>query len=564
MLLATLLSLLSVAAAQVCQLVVPFQPLSYTGLITPYQLQGCDMRTAPSFVEAVIFDLDLLSFSVYHPLVINAGTTPLFPPVQFTMPKNAVVGVWFGSNAQTITLTPALNIQDCVYNIGGSASKDAFGQFAHCGAIAFFEAVEKFLPNVTIPLLGKASDGENCLTTRDFGLVDMDPADNVVTTYLVDMATGRTAQNTLVNQAASPTAVVLKNGSDNLLLSVMDLIMGCVPFKAVNLADPGMRISALALDEIHAAVRQSAPYAYLPKGDPMVRINNLPSLAKLNAYRQGVFQPVVDDLAKAGTLEFCAHYTNIHLPRLQKNRNLFLVEPSPDQAVATNLFGFLANRFLGSFLGLNCGVLLDIATPVTLVLDGVLVKDAVLSIVSPISTPPNDPYLVAPGSSALEPTPTPTPTLAPTPTPTLAPTPAPTTLPPTLEPTPTLAPTTPTPTPSPTPTPIPTTLPPKTTSTPTVVPTTTASPQQQSSSWVVIMVSSAVSVLAVMGFCAYANNWCAPSRPPAYIPLEPTLPPGRGVDRADAKDRVDAKPYEKKGSVTRARVSSPRRPFHEV
>ena len=212
-------------------------------------------------------------------------------------------------------------------------------------------------------------------------------------------------------------------------------------------------------------------------------------------------------------------------------------------------------------------MLLDIATPVTLVLDGVLVKDAVLSIVSPISTPPNDPYLVAPGSSALEPTPTPTlaPTPVPTtlpptpePTPTLAPTPAPTTLPPTPSPTPT-----PIPTPTLAPTPVPTTLPPKTTSTPTVVPTT-ASPQQQSSSWVVIMVSSAVSVLAVMGFCAYANNWCAPSRPPAYIPLEPTLPPGRGVDRADAKDRVDAKPYEKKGSVTRARVSSPRRPFHEV
>ena len=557
-----LLALLSVAAAQVCQLVVPFQPLSYTGLVTPYQLQGCDMRTAPSFVEAVIFDLDALSFSVYHPLVINAGTTPLFPPVQFTLPKNAVVGVWFGSNAQTITLTPALNIQDCVYNIGGPASKDAFGQFAHCGAVAFFSAVEKFLPNLTIPALGKASDGENCLTTRDFGLVDMDPADNVVTTYLVDMATGRTAQNTLVNQAASPTAVVLKNGSDNLLLSNLDLIMGCTPFKVVNLADPTLRINALALDEIHATVRQQSPYAYLSKGDPMVRINNLPSLAKLNAYRQGVFQPVVDDLTKAGTLEFCAHYTNIHLPRLQKNRNLFLVEPSPDPAVATNLFGFLSNRFLGSFLGLNCGVLLDIATPVTLVLDGVLAKDAVLSIVAPIATPPNDPYLVPPSSSTPAPTPEPTtlpPTLAPTPEPTTlpptpAPTPEPTTLPPTLSPTPA-------PTPMPTtlpPSPIPTTLPTTpipTHSTSTPIPTTTA-PQQQSSSWVVIMVSSAVAVLAVLGFCAYANNWCAPARPPAYIPLEPTLPPGRGVDRVtEKKDTM---------RVVKPKVSSPRRPFQEV
>lgn len=57
-----------------CQIVVPAFPLTYNGLITPYQLlPPCDMKIAPSFAEAVILDLDTNSLSVYHPLIVKIG-----------------------------------------------------------------------------------------------------------------------------------------------------------------------------------------------------------------------------------------------------------------------------------------------------------------------------------------------------------------------------------------------------------------------------------------------------------------------------------------------------------
>jgi hypothetical protein len=518
----------SVIATPTCQIVVPPFPLTYSGLITPYQLQGCDMRSAPSFVEAVILDLDTHSLSIYHPLLINAGSTPLSPPTPFTMPQNYIVGVWFGSNANAIALTPLANTQQCVYNIGGPNSQDTFGQFAHCGAVEFFDTIKKLILNniplnPPIPELGIALDGENCLTTRDFALVDMDPADNVVTTYLIDMDTGRTAQNSANNQAANPNAVVLKNGSDNLLLANLDAVMGCKPYRAPNLVDlnnpvTGGKISSMALDEIHAAVRQEKFYAYLPKGDPMVRVNGLPSIAKLNAYRRGVFQPLVNDLAMAGTTEFCAHFTNIQLPRLQKNKDLFIVQPSPDAAISTNLFGFLMNRFSTSFTGLNCNILLDLPNPVNLVMNNNLVTDAMITTVPTITTNPNDPYLLSWDDypEFAEPTTPPPTTHAPTPEPT---TPPPTTHAPTPEPT-TPPPTTHAPTPEPT-THTPTTLSPTRTPTPDAIPdppTQTPTVPPNASGTTIVILLSVVGAALVVGICLCMNK--ASSTQPHYIAME--------------------------------------------
>jgi hypothetical protein len=111
------------------------------------------MKTFPSFVEAVILDLDTNALSVYHPLVINAGSTPLSPPITFTMPKNPLVGIWFGSNGLSIALTPTTSLQQglCVYNIGGSTSQDVFGQFAHCNAVVFFQTIKELIIN-RVPL----------------------------------------------------------------------------------------------------------------------------------------------------------------------------------------------------------------------------------------------------------------------------------------------------------------------------------------------------------------------------------------------------------------------------
>ena len=389
------------------------------------------MRINPSFVEAVILDLDTNSLSVYHPLVINSATAPLIPPITFTMPKNPLVGIWFGSNANAITLTPLISIQQglCVYNIGGINSQDTFGQFGHCNGIVFFEKIKELIFNKVpfnppIPELGIALDGEPCLTTRDFSLVDMDPSDNVVTTYLVDMVTGKTSQNSFNNQNINPQSVVIKNGSDNLLLANLDNIMGCTPYKVPNLVDPNNptigKISSMALDEIHAAIRQKKFYAYIPKGDPMVRINGIPSLNKLNSYRQGIFQPVINDMIMADTNSFCAHYINIQLPRLQKNKQLFIVQPSPDIAISTNLYGFLLNRFSTSYLGLNCNILLDVPNPITLIMTNNLITDGTISLVPEIKLNLiDDPYLL---SWDEYPSFSPEPTISPTTIPTISPT----------------------------------------------------------------------------------------------------------------------------------------------
>jgi len=479
------LTILSFGYSQICQLIVPQFPLSYNGLITPYQLAPpCDMKIAPSFVEAVILDTDTNSLFVYHPLVINQGSIPLTPPVAFNMPKNSIVGIWFGSNANAISLTPLTSIQQglCVFNTGGINSQDTFGQFAHCNGIAFFDKIKELITNniplnPPVPDLGIAIDGEPCLTTRDFSLVDMDPSDNVVTTYLIDMATGRTSQNNFNNQNLNPQAVILKNGSDNLLLSNLDNIMGCKPYQVPNLVDLNNpitgKISSMALDEIHASLKQKNFYAYISKGDPMTRINNMPSLSKLNAYRKGIFQPIINDIALADTTAFCAHYTNIQLPRLQKNKQNFIVQPSPDTAISNNLYGFLLNRFSTSYIGLNCHILLDIPNPINLIMNNNIVTDGTISLMPQIEINLKiDPYLLSWDEYPdFIPTPEPT-TLVPT---TLVPTTlVPTTLvPTTLVPT-TLVPTTLVPTTLAPTTLVPTTLAPTTLVPTTLVPTTLA------------------------------------------------------------------------------------------
>jgi hypothetical protein len=124
-------------------------------------------------------------------------------PVVPTLPANAVVGIWFGSNAQTVTLTGTT--QGCVNGLGGSI----FGQFAYCNAPAFFAAAQTAIAAglLTVPPVGTSTkaNGQACPSTRDFRVVDMDQSDNVDTTYL--LINGKVlAQNTAANAASSKNA----------------------------------------------------------------------------------------------------------------------------------------------------------------------------------------------------------------------------------------------------------------------------------------------------------------------------------------------------------------------
>lgn len=424
-----------------CILVMPPFPLTLNGLLTPYRLQSvnpadpCLMNPATAaFVEATILDLDTRKLMVYHPLVVNDGTVPFNPPAPFTLPANSVVSLSFGTNANTLRLTPPESVLagKCV---NGISAQDLFGQFAYCNSEAIYEAVDQWIvagidPVPPLPPLGTANDGKECLTTRHFMLVDQDPSDNVVTTYLQDPVSMKVMQDSPNNRLLHPTFIILKNGSDNRLLVTMNAAMQCKPY-LVPLMNDGASLSAsMVLNEIHATYRQGSPMVLLPARDPMTRVlvngQPVPSVIKNNLYRKGIHQPAITTPQDADTAPFCGHMLN-QIGRLQENKALFSTQLSPDPA-ASNLFTFLSNRFFQSYNNLKCDVLLDLLNPVTLVLTNQVVTDATFAVVQEYVFAGRDPYQPTVIPTVI-PTIIPNTTVSPTVTPTDIPTVIPTAIP---------------------------------------------------------------------------------------------------------------------------------------
>lgn len=362
-----------------CSLRVPNQPLTAQGLATPYQLFATDQDQGPcnevnanqsAFVQAVIFDPATNTLSAYEPLVIDRGTQPAIAPVVPQLPQGAVVGLWFGFNGTILHLTGDKAGGLCINGRRGSD----FGQFAYCNAPQFFHAVNAAIQagKLTVPTIGMANDGQPCLTTRSFALVDMDQSDNVQTRYLAN-AGGQTAQLSAANSAQLQNATTLGNPSDNALLSrFVDPALGCQAWQIPDLVNNGAMTATMATDELQAAANQQPPIALVPSGDEMVLVNNQPSLAKVNAYRIGVDQMPAAATNDASTTTYCNNLINVALPRLQLDMKVFQNAASPDGGAMTNsLFTFLANRLnatLGAN-GLNCVGLLNIENPVKLITD---------------------------------------------------------------------------------------------------------------------------------------------------------------------------------------------------
>lgn len=154
-----------------CALVVPNNPLTAAGLSTPFLLKSPCSQIIPgseTFVEASIYDPATNTISVYHPLVIDYGTTPAKAPVVPSLPANATVALWFGTNAAGLILIGDVKNATCVNGYTQNAQLSIFGQFAYCNAQQFFQASQ----NVSIPALGNATDGKVCPTVRDFFIVD--------------------------------------------------------------------------------------------------------------------------------------------------------------------------------------------------------------------------------------------------------------------------------------------------------------------------------------------------------------------------------------------------------
>jgi hypothetical protein len=312
------------------------------------------------------------TISIYNPLVIDQGTQPAAQPVVPQLPARGIVALWFGFNGNNLTLQGthgSLRKGRCVNGVNGSI----FGQFAYCNARAFFRAANQTIRAGLLkpPALGMANDGQPCPSVRDFGVVDMDQSDNVLTTYLVT-ANGQTAQATTANAAALQNAQTQANGSDNRLLAVfMDAALGCTPLMAPDLADPGHMLPALPLNELQAAAQQAAPIALVPAGDPMVLTNNQPDLNKVNAYRRGVDQMPAQNMDAASTTTYCTNLLAIGPARIQLDQQLTKGQPTPDPAAANSLFTFLAQRFVASYgaNGLNCTALLNKPDPIVVTTD---------------------------------------------------------------------------------------------------------------------------------------------------------------------------------------------------
>ncbi len=364
-----------------CTLIVPPHPLTANGLATPYQLvatnpdNGACNEANPAqaaFVQAAVIDPATGKIAVYDPLIVDQGTQPAMAPVVPVLPRRAVVGIWFGSNGNTLTLQDTDNsLQNgrCVNGIEGSI----FGQVSYCNAPAFFRAANAAIRagKLVPPPIGRAKDGLPCPTVRDFAVVDQDQSDNVTTTYLVT-GNGQTAQMTAANATALQNTQVQHNGSDNRLLAVLlDTALGCKPWMARDLADPGQMTTALPLNELQAAAHQAAPVALIPSRDPMVLVNNNTNLNKLNAYRVGVDQPMMENMKAARTSMYCRNLLAIAPQRMLLDAQLTKARPSADPAVANSLFTFLAQRFVFTYEanGLNCTKLIGQPDPISVTTD---------------------------------------------------------------------------------------------------------------------------------------------------------------------------------------------------
>jgi hypothetical protein len=371
------------AVEDTCDIIVPAHPLTAKGLATPYQLTGpaggspdatgCQMVNSVNlgaFVQATILDPRTGKLSVYNPLVITAGTTPAIKPVVPKLPKGAIVTIDFGFNGTFLLqqgATPAaLSEGNCIDGTPGSP----FGQVSFCNGANFFNAAFRMersgklnipaegVSRAMVVSGGAVGTGRDCPTTRNFDMVDQDPSDNVTTTYLMNPATGQTAQDTAANAARMPGAKVLVNGSDNALIDdFLDPALGCTPLMAPDLGNKGKMATSQALDELFAARNQPKNAALVPETDEMVLgLGGSLDPAKTDLYRAQIGQAPVDSQTDASSSPamFCQNMVNIQTAFIAANEKVFAAWPSPVPTVGDSLYTFLANRLASSFDNLNC------------------------------------------------------------------------------------------------------------------------------------------------------------------------------------------------------------------
>ena len=355
--------------------------------MTPAQ-SGCTMANAANlgaFVQATIVNTRTGQLSVYDPLVITQGTTPAVAPVVPKLPAHYVATIDFGFNGTDLTqvgaTAHALRQGNCVNGQAGSV----FGQVSFCNGTNFFNEAFQLeregklkVPSEgtsgkIVASGGQLGTGQDCPVIRNFDMIDQDPSDNVTTEYLLNPATGQTAQDTTSNAANIAGSTTLLNGSDNTLLDLfMDPTLGCTPFQARDLANNNQPTSSQAMDELLAAKNQPAITALVPENDEMTLDGNGNfDATKTNMYRAEVGQAPINNQnnRQDSPAMYCQNMVNIQTPFLAANQTVLGTGQAPVTAVGNNLFTFLANRLSMSFTNLNCQNF-GLTDPVTVTLDG--------------------------------------------------------------------------------------------------------------------------------------------------------------------------------------------------
>jgi hypothetical protein len=361
------------AASLNCTLRVPANPLTATGLATPWQLgDGCSMANAGTqgaFVEATILSPGG-QVQVYNPLVVTEGTRPAATPKAPSVPAGSQVIIDVGFNGSNLALTGTGATQgNCV----DASGQSLIGQVSACNAVPFYRLANSEIAagTLTVPALGTASDGQPCQTTRDFALIDQDQSDNVVSQYLVD-ARGQTAQATAANKAAMPNAATLTNGSDDALLSdFVDPANGCTAYSAADPTSPDGTSGSQALNELSARQYQELPVAVTPTNDEMTLVGGRMSVTKTNVYRSLVDQPQLPATASPATVaaDYCQNMVNTAPARDQADLANDAAYGTPVASVGDNLATFLGNRLSMSFTNLSCQDF-GLKNPVSATLDG--------------------------------------------------------------------------------------------------------------------------------------------------------------------------------------------------
>jgi len=195
----------------------------------------------------------------------------------------------------------------------------------------------------------------------------------VTSEYLLNLATGQTAQATTANASSLAGGTLLANGSDDALLDLfMDPVLGCTPFEAPDLANNNQPATSQALNELLSAKNQPAIPALVPENDEMV-LNGQGQMdaTKTNTYRAEVGESAINSQNNAddSPAMYCQNLINIQTPFLEANQTLLATGATPVAGTGDNLFTFLANRLSMSFTNLGCQNY-GLTNPVSVTLDG--------------------------------------------------------------------------------------------------------------------------------------------------------------------------------------------------